>query len=141
MVQFFQRMSPGDRFTVEWIKQDSLAQQSVHAPTTAIWRGTYLRRCDDADGDHEKDHFQVNYDNEPSVNRTLPPPDSSVWVIKLIPLHDAGLVASTDRIPPTLISSRPNASFIPEVVIFFDGGYDNATKICNSAVFAKVFLW
>ena len=134
IVNFFRRLHPGDRFNVEWISTTELLRESSHRPVTTIWKGTYLRQSDN------EGEFDVNYDNERSINRTMPT-DHDIVVIRLEPLHDAGLIpAASSRIPPHVISSRPHVAFNPEVVIFFDGGYDRETKICNSAVVAKVYL-
>jgi hypothetical protein len=131
VVNFFRKLQPGERFNVEWVEVDACKVASVAPPSTRTWKGTYLQQCPD---DGSGPSFRVNYDEEPSNNRVLPTGPELV-VLKLVKIHDQGLAAaSTNRIPPFLFSSRPNFAFTPEMVIHFDGGWDNHTRMCNCAI-------
>ncbi len=131
-IHFCGKLQPNDRFTIGFFDAAGVFV-SVDEPRGHVWHGTFIER--NATGS-----FDVRYDEEPSTIRQLPVPQDEFIVTEIKPLHDVGFVRSAvARLPPfTFASSDVIAT--PDVVIYFDGGFNPNTKEATAAVVAKVFV-
>ena len=132
--RFLSRLLPHDRFQVSFIDVETLSSRSVVRPEPTVWAGS-LREFDSRTG-----RYVVRYDRDaPGVTRELPCDKSEYLVLSLTPLADVPPArADVSRLPDYTFKSHDVVAN-PDIIIYYDGGWERASRRASCAVVAKFF--
>lgn len=133
---FCARQSYGARIRVTFISPGVLATKTAAEPQAVTWNATYVGRSDD-DG-----YYNVVYDKRPEITLHLPPDRDEFLVLGIAPLPQESFpcAAGTSRTPLAYRIKHPDTAIVPDLVVYFDGGYSRATKISNCAIVAQLYV-
>ena len=131
---FMSRLLPHDRFQITFVDVASLNIPTVARPEPLVWAGS-LREFNKSTG-----HYVVRYDcDAPGITRLLPCDIFDYFVLALKPLADVPPArADVSRLPDYTFKSHDIVSN-PDIVIYYDGGWERASRRASCAVVAKLF--